>query len=111
MMMLRCEGAQVAACAIGEEARDAGDGRRARAGIRRDCAVGLALCDLLGDLETLAPCLQLAQRADVAEELRGFILVFAVGERLAQSLEPRVRAPVAFGEAVLRHDRGSACTP
>ena len=65
--------------------------------------VGLPCRDLLCDLKSLAPCLQLGESANVPQEVCHLGSAFAGSQCLTERFEPRVFPPIAFGECFTSH--------
>ena len=105
MVMMLCGGECTAVPSLValQEARDARHGGRAGAGALCDVTVRPACSDLLRDFPSLAPFLELGECADIAEKRRDLALILARSKHSAEGLEPGVRSPVAFGEALLGH--------
>ena len=102
-MSMHLEDGTVAACVAIQETCDTRNGcRTGRSTLRR-----LAVTDTCQEeprhLQTLAHRLQFRKRGDVAEEVRDLPLRAALPERGAETLEARIGAPGAFGEAFLGH--------
>jgi len=82
-------------------ARDRG---RTCARVHRNRAITLSARELSGDFQPLAPRLQFAQRADITKEGCHGSFARESAQRLAQSAEPRLISPRAFGECSLYHE-------
>ncbi len=68
-------------------------------------AVRLTQGNPLCNLETFTPRLKLSERTNITKEFRNFGFVLACCNSRAESPEPGVLSPVAFGEALLSHMR------
>lgn len=97
------EGFAVPPCPSEEEIPHAGDRGGAGARLRRDVAIRLSRGDAPGDLQALAHRPHLREGGDIAEEVRDRACRLAGGQRAAESAEPRVRPPGAFGVRPFRH--------
>ncbi len=92
----------VTAGSVFDEFGHARHGRRACPGHRRDIAVAEAFGEVLGDFQALTPSLELAQCADVAQEVRHVLFGLTKEEGIAERAEPRLLAVAVFGEALAR---------
>jgi hypothetical protein len=100
MMPVNLEKLPVPTHAILDELGNAGDSRSARARVLGHLTVAQAFGQLLGDLEALAPGLELAQRRDIAQEICHVVFILVREHGAAERSEPGLLAEAVVGEAL-----------
>ena len=77
-----------------------------RTGHTGDFAVTEAFAKLPRNLQTFAPCLQFAERADITQEVANLFFALAREQGMTESFEPGFSLVAVFGEALAGgHDR------
>lgn len=105
VMMFVVQGFAISAFRTGQIPCHAGNGCCACPCVFRDLTIGFSCLNQACDFEAFAPGLQLGQCSHIAQEPRNVCFRSAGCQCCAQSPEPGILAPAAFGEASLSHRR------
>ncbi len=103
MMPMRIQKFAVTTGPVLDELRHTRDGRGGGAGLLGHIAVTQTLRDQLCHFQSLAPRLEFAERAHIAQKIRDFLFGLARDERTAQRTEPRLLAVTIVGETHFCH--------